>query len=39
VVSISNAGGSKGLAKAKRTGRATITATLGISGSTSVTVP
>ncbi len=40
VVSISNAGGSKGLAKAKRTGTATIRATLGsISGSTSVTVP
>ena len=40
VVSISNAGGSKGLAKAKRRGTATITATLGsISGSTSVTVP
>src|SRR6266699_1344748 len=40
VVSISNAGGSKGLAKAKRKGTATITATLGsISGSTSVTVP
>jgi hypothetical protein len=39
-VSISNAGGSKGLAKAKRTGTATIKATLGsISGSTSVTVP
>jgi len=40
VVSISNAGGSKGLAKAKRTGTATIRATLGsISGSTLVTVP
>ena len=40
VVSISNAGGSKGLAKAKRIGTATIRATLGsISGSTSVTVP
>jgi hypothetical protein len=39
-VSISNAGGSKGLAKAKRKGAATITATLGsISGSTLVTVP